>query len=147
MKVILLQDVAKFGRKHEIKEASDGFARNFLINTGKAMVATPANIAKINALKKNTIISAEHGERNFELLIEKLKETKIVIKAKANPAGHLFAGLHEGDIADKIFKETSIATDRAWIKIAKPIKELGEQTIKLQKGDKSAEVSILIEKI
>ncbi|MCX6713958.1 MAG: 50S ribosomal protein L9 [Candidatus Vogelbacteria bacterium] len=147
MKIILLQDVAKVGRKHEIKDVNDGFARNFLINTGKAVVATPANIAKINALKKNTIISAEHGEKNFELLAEKLKDLPIVIKAKANPAGHLFAGLHEGDIAEKIFKETGIAVDSAWVKIAKPVKELGEQKIKLQKGAKSIEVVILVESL
>ena len=147
MKIILLQDVAKVGRKHEVKDVNDGFARNFLINTGKATVATPANIAKINALKKNTIISAEHGEKNFELLAEKLKDLPIMIKAKANPAGHLFAGLHEGDIATKIFKETGIAVDSAWVKIEKPIKELGEQTIKLQKGAKNIEVIITIESI
>jgi len=147
MKIILLQDVAKVGRKHEIKDAADGFARNFLIGTGKAIVATPANIAKINALKKNTIISAEHGEQNFNSLVEKLKDLTITIKAKANPAGHLFAGLHETEIAEKIFKETGIAVDSAWVKTLKPIKELGEQKIKLQKGDRNIEVAISVEKI
>src|SRR3990167_658932 len=98
MKVILLQNVAKTGRKYEVKDVSDGYALNFLIPNKLAKVAT------VNALRELESERLQHEQnqktKEVDLIesIEKLKDSRVSISAKINDEGKLFAGIDKGDI-------------------------------------------------
>jgi len=147
MKIILLQDVAKVGRKYEVKEVNDGFARNFLIGQGRAVVADQANLAKFEGIKKNHQGAIEKTISSAQQLFEQLKDQSLIIKAKANPEGHLFAALHEKEIVAEIKKQFGFDLPTNLIILDKPIKQIGENKIALKTGDRVANLSIVIEAI
>ena len=147
MKIILLQDVAKVGRKYEVKIVADGFSRNNLIPRGLAWPATPANISRIAELKKPTVEKQTAENVDFDKLIQLIKEEAPIIKQKANDAGHLFAGLHEKDITEILSKKFNQRVNPDWIKIEKPLKTVGEHEIVLNLKDKQISIKLMIEKI
>ena len=146
MKIILLKDVPKLGKKFDIKNASDGHALNLLIPQGLAIVATPDAVKRVELQKKQ-----EETEKKIheELLAENLKglsEVTLTIVAKANPKGHLFAGLHAEAIAAELQKQTRLQVDPSYIQIKQPIKEVGEHIIEVRAAGKSAKFKLVIEK-
>ena len=134
MKVILLKDVSKIGRKHEIKNVADGYAVNFLIPRKWAEAATPARIANIEKMKARH--SAEEAVRDdlLEKNFETLADARIVLEMPANERGHLFKGLHAGDIVAAVQKEKNISLDPSHIILSEPIKQIGEHAISLESG-------------
>lgn len=147
MKIILLQDVAKVGRKHEIKEVNDGFARNFLLGNNKAVLANPANLSRVLGLKQGQIEQTKKTVSLVDQFLMRAGESPLVIKVKANGAGHLFASLHAKDISETVKKNLGVELPTDLIILDKPIKEVGETKIALKVGDSRKEVSILIEAI
>lgn len=146
MQVILLKDVAKVGRKNEVKNVADGYGRNFLVGRGLAVVATPDALAK---LKVQLSQNKAHMEIQHTLLAKSLeifKDLKINIKAKASPEGHLFAGLKAEDIAAAVKKEAKIELDPEWLVMPKPIKVTGEHAITIKAGDLSGPLHLVITK-
>lgn len=138
MKIILLKDVAKIGKRYETKEVADGFAVNSLIPQRLAIAATP-DAAKRVALE----LAREVGEKKVqeELMTKSLQalEGKVITYAgKTNDKGHLFAGLHAKDIAELVgMKAEHIVLD-------KPLKEVGEHPIKIKIADKAATFTLSI---
>lgn len=126
MKVILLTDVPKVGRKYEIKNVADGFGRNFLLNLGKAVVATPAEIEKINKMKSYAEAGKKERVSNFLNIAKQLENMVIAFRVKASDTGHLFASLHKEDIAGRIAAQTGLNFEASWIQLEKPLKEVGE---------------------
>lgn len=146
MKIILLQDVAKVGRKNEIKDVNDGFARNFLLGQGRAIMATPANLAKIESLKKS---KAEQQTKTFSLaqsFIETLGDKSLEIKVKAGAGGQLFAALHKKELMAEIKNQFGVDLAEHLIDLPKPIKQLGEHKIALQLGDRQVPLKISLTK-
>ncbi|MSR71485.1 MAG: 50S ribosomal protein L9 [Candidatus Taylorbacteria bacterium] len=144
MKVILLKDVAKVGKKYETKIVSDGFALNSLIPKGLAQVATPAFIKSITLLKAN-----EDAEKKIQedLLMKNLKDLegiKVEMIAKANEKGHLFAGIHNAEIAPEITKQTRLIVSPEFIKLDKPIKEIGDHKITVEVQGKTVAFTLTI---
>ncbi len=138
MKIILLKDVAKIGKKYETKEVADGFAVNSLIPQRLAIAATPDAVKRI-ALE----LAREQGEKKVQddLLNKKLQAlegTTVSFSGKTNDKGHLFAGLHAKDIAELVGLKTED------IQISKPLKEVGEHTIKVKIADKAASFTLSI---
>jgi large subunit ribosomal protein L9 len=145
MKIILIKDVQKVGKKFDIKDISDGYALNFLIPRGLAIVATPQAIAKINLEKEKLSIE---GKIQEELLVKNLgtiKGLKLTLKEKANEKGHLFAGVTREVLADEILKNTRLNLDVEFIKLEKPIKEVGEHKVTVEALGKKAEFTVVIE--
>lgn len=145
MKIILLKDVAKLGKKNDVKEVSSGHALNFLIPRGEAIAATKQSLKQVD-LRKNK----EEGERMVEneLLaknIEDLNKTTLTVKGKANDKGHLFAGLHQKELAAELLKQTRLQISPEAIQLEHPIKEVGEHTISVKAGGKSASFKLVIE--
>lgn len=137
MKVILLRDIKNVGRKYEIKEVNDGFARNGLIARGSALPATPENLGKMKAEME---LVAKAAQVRSDLLSEGLKGLKdltITLSAKANPEGHLFAAIHPREIVKEVEKISGIKIDPTWIE-TKPIKSVGEHGINLKIDNKKA---------
>lgn len=127
-----MQDVAKVGRRHEVKEVADGFGQNFLIARGKALPATPANLKKVEALRQTQQAAQVLDQQKAQALIEALGKQPIKMSARANPEGHLFAGIHAPEIAEAIKRQTQIAVNPEWIDLAAPIKTSGTHELKLK---------------
>lgn len=132
MKVILLQDMAGLGKKYDVKNVSDGYARNFLVPKNLAKIATPKAIKAIEAEKKRLEQEKKIQENILQKNLESLKDLKIVFDGKNNEKGHLFAGIHNQDIS-KILKEQShLDIPAEIIELEKPIKETGQYKIKVK---------------
>ena len=139
--------MAKVGRKNEIKDVNDGFARNFLLGQGRAIVATPANIAKVEGLKKGKNEQEAKTLSSAQQLIETLGDKAIEIKAKASPEGHLFAALHSKELIAEIEKQFGVNLAEHLIDLPKPLKQLGEHKIALRLGDRDVPLKILLSSI
>ncbi len=145
MKIILLKDISKLGRKYEVKTVSDGYAINMLIPQGQAIAATPDALKRLEAERAKV-----EGERKVqeELLVknlEGLKNVTLTIAGKANEKGHLFAGLHKEAIAAEILKQTRLQIDPSFIELAHPLKEVGEHTLDIKAAGKAVKMKVIIE--
>ena len=146
MKIILKRDVAKVGRKNEVKDVADGYARNSLIPQGLAVPASAENLAMIKEWEKGKAATGAKIDSAFATAQEKLTDKKIVIKQKAGPEGHLFAGLREKDVAQILAKETDAIVKPDWINLSKPLKSVGEHKITLRKGESDFSCLLVIER-
>jgi large subunit ribosomal protein L9 len=145
MKVILLQDVAKIGKRSEVVEVPDGYAMNQLIPKRMAEPATAANEKRIQKLQAAATATAEADQAKYEAAAKALQETKLQIAADTNEIGHLFKAVSEGEIAEAA-QTAGVAIDEAMVVIGDPIKEVGEHTVSLQRGDAKAEFTIEVVK-
>ena len=145
MKIILLKDIPKVGRKYDIKNVADGFALILLIPRGLAEVATAQAIKKVERLKTTDLTEKKIQVELLEKSLEAIKNLTITIKEKANDKGHLFAGVTKEMLAEEILKSSRINIDPEAIQISKPIKEVGEHKIKVEAVGKSAEFTLIIE--
>ncbi|MFA6226957.1 MAG: 50S ribosomal protein L9 [Candidatus Paceibacterota bacterium] len=144
MKIILIKDVKKVGRKFEIKDVADGFAINSLIPSGSALPATEGNIRSVESRKVKDTLSKEEFEKGLESAVAKLKDGKLLILGKVNDKGHLFAGIHKEQIIEEFKKQTGTELPLDIFELEKPIKEVGEQTVNLKVNGKSFEIKLLI---
>lgn len=136
MKVILLKDVGKIGRKFDVKEVSSGYAANFLFPKGLAEVATPAKLKKFEELKKQ---HDEERKVQNELLLKNIKglsKTKIELRVNANEKGHLFKGIHVDEILEALKVQAHIDLTADMIVLKGPIKALGEFKIDVEVNEK-----------
>lgn len=132
MKIILLQDIVGVGHKGEIKNASDGYVRNFLLPNKLGQIATPAAVIAFEKLKKQTEQDKEIQQDIFEKNIKGLKGLNVQLKVKANEKGHLFSIIHPDEISKILKKEHHLDIPSKLIEMEKPIKELGKHTIKVK---------------
>ena len=134
MKVILLQDVKGKGKKGQMLEVSDGYARNFMLPKKLAVEATAD---AINTMRMNDKAAAEKAAKERAEALEishKLKELILVVTAKGGGAGRLFGSVTNQEIADALKAKTGIALDKRKIVIADPIKSVGTYTVQCKLG-------------
>lgn len=130
MKVILTRDVKGSGKKGEIINAADGYARNFLIPKGYAV---EANAVNMNVIKGKNEAIAHKKEVAFDTakeLAERLAKITVTIKAKSGANGKLFGSVTSKDIAEALKNQSKIELDKRWIE-TEGIKTLGTQEIKI----------------
>ncbi len=135
MKVILLKDVAKIGRKYEVKNVADGHAVNFLIPHGLAEIANEGNVKKVETRKAAEV---ENQKVQEDLILKNIKDldgVEITATEKANDKGHLFAGIHKEELILLIKQQTHLDVLPSHINLEKPIKEVGEHEIEVQIRD------------
>ena len=134
MKVILLQDVKGKGKKGQMLEVSDGYARNFMLPKKIAIEATPdaINTMRMNDKATQERIAKEKAEA-LELS-KKLREMTLVVTAKGGGAGRLFGSVTNQEIADALKAKTGIALDKRKIVIADTIKSIGTYTVTCKLG-------------
>lgn len=145
MKVILLQDVAKIGRRFSVVEVPDGYAINQLIPKKMAEPATAVNLKKIEKRQADTTASKEANEARFDAAVAALTAEALLVAAEANEQEHLFQAVHEADVVTAA-KEKGIDIDAAMLKIAAPIKSLGTHEIELVIGSKKKTITIEVVK-
>ena len=148
MKVILLQDVKGKGKKGQMLEVSDGYARNFMLPKKLAIEATPD---AINTMKMNDKATAERIAREKAEALEiskKLRAMTLTVKAKGGGAGRLFGSVTNQEIADALEKNGGIKLDKRKIVIADPIKAVGTYTVTCKLGyEISAPLTVKIEEL
>lgn len=149
MKVILAKDVKGLGKKDEMVNASDGYARNYLIPRGYAIEANTSNINVMNAKKKSEELKNERELDKARKIAERIKETELVITTKAGENGKLFGSITSKDIAERLKSKYNLDVDKKKIHLPDAIKSLGnfEVEIKLAKDiHPKLKVSVVEEK-
>ena len=134
MKVILLQDVKGKGKKGQMIEVSDGYARNYMLPRKMAIEATTD---AINTMKMNDKATQERIAREKAEALEiskKLREMTLIVKAKGGGAGRLFGSVTNQEIADALAKNAGIKLDKRKIVISDPIKNVGTYTVTCKLG-------------
>lgn len=136
MKVIYLQDVKGSGKKGEIKNVADGFARNMLLPKGLAVEATPENLNKLKGQQDSAQHKIDMDVQAAKEAAAKLKGQKIIIKAKAGSNDRLFGSVTSGNVADALNEQLGIKVDKKKITLSTDIKNFGSYTasIKLYNG-------------
>ena len=129
MKVIFLKDVKGTAKKGEMKEVSDGYARNFLIPKGVAKEATASSINDLNQQKTAESLKKQKEEQDAKDLAEKLKAITVTMYSKAGDGGKLFGSITSKDIAERLNKEYKIDIDKRKILLDDHIKMLGSHTV------------------
>ena len=148
MKVILLQDVKGKGKKGQMIEVSDGYARNFML---PRKVAIEATADAVNTMRMNDKAAAEKAARERAEALEvskKLRAMTVVVKAKGGGAGRLFGSVTNQEIADALKENTGITLDKRKIVIADTIKSVGTYTVQCKLGyEITAALTVKIEEI
>ncbi len=145
MKVILLQDIARLGKRGEVKEVADGFAINVLIKKGQAILATQAELTKWKQQEDAKRHKKELATSTFLQLVDSLRKTPIVIAGKKHDdKGQLFAQVKEEDIEEAIFAITKLSVSKKQIIIPNIIKSLGKHSFMLKEGGKEEQLSLTV---
>ncbi len=141
MKIILLQDVAKIGKRFTVVNVPDGYALNQLIPKRMAEPANAVNLKRIELRQAGSVATQQAGSAKFEAAKLAMIDQKIKIVADTNELGHLFKAVHEADIVAAA-TEAGISIDVSMLKIAKPIKEVGDHAVTLVQGENSEVITI-----
>lgn len=125
MKVILLQDIKGTGKKGDVKNVSDGYARNFLIGKGLAVEATPKNLTELQGKKDSEQHKIDVARQEAEAQAAKLTVQKIIVRAKAGQNGKLFGAVTLGHVADALEKQLGFAVDKRKLTVSSEMKNVG----------------------
>jgi len=120
MKVILKDNIKGVGKKDEIINASDGYARNFLF---------PKNLAKLKAKQNSTAFKKGQEKEEAQKVAEKMKKIMLTIRVRAGKNGKIFGGVSSKEIAEELQKVHNISVDKKKIDLKEPIKELGTRNV------------------
>ena len=134
MKVILLQDVKGKGKKGQMIEVSDGYARNYML---PRKIAVEATADAVNTMRMNDKAAAEKAAKERAEALEiskKLRDMTLTVTAKGGGAGRLFGSVTNQEIADALKAKTGITLDKRKIVISEPIKNVGTYTVQCKLG-------------
>lgn len=136
MKVILLDNIKGVGKKDEIINASDGYARNYLFPKKLAIEATKENLGKLESKNEANKFKKQNEKNDAIEVANKLKELVLTIKVKAGENGKIFGGVTSKEISDGLKKDYQIDIDKKKINLNETVKTLGTITvdIKLYEG-------------
>jgi len=144
MKVILLKDIKNLGKKYEIKEVSDGYARNYLIPKKLAKVANEKNLKWLEKQKQKEEKRAEEELRKVQEAASAIDGQEITIPVKVGEDGQLFESITVQKIYEKL-KEEGFEIKKSQILLESPIKELGEFPVKIKfPHNLEAEIKIIV---
>ena len=132
MKVILLSDIKGVGKKDQVIEASDGYARNFLFPKKLALEANAENMSKLKAKQDSNKFKKDTERKQAEAIAEKLKGIMLRIKVKAGGNGKIFGGVTSKEISDSLKKESGFDIDKKKIMLNETIKTVGVFTIDIK---------------
>ncbi|NMC32388.1 MAG: 50S ribosomal protein L9 [Veillonellaceae bacterium] len=145
MKVVLLEEVKKLGKKGDVLEVAEGYARNFLL---PKKLAAPATADTLNQLQQQKAAAADRQKRQLEearLLAAQLAKIEVKVAAKAGEGGKLFGAVTTKDIADAAKAQHGIELDRRKMEIPEPIKNMGPTTVVLKlHPEVTAEIKIQV---
>ncbi len=132
MKVILLEDVKAVGKKGEIHEVSDAFARNVLFRKNQAKEATGKNLNDLKLKKANDEKVAAEELAAAQELAKKIENMELHLSIKVGEGGKVFGSVSTKEIAEEIKKQLSLTVDKKKILLDQPIRELGETKLPIK---------------
>ena len=136
MKVILKENVKSIGKKDEIVNVSDGYARNFLFPKNLAVEANTANLSKLKTKKDSESFKKNQEKEEALALAQKMEKVRLRFNVKTGENGKVFGGVSSKEIAEKLEKEYSFKVDKKKIDLKDAIKTLGitKVNVKLYEG-------------
>ena len=145
MKVILLQDIKGVGKKDEIINASDGYARNFLFPKKMAIPADEGNMARLQSKKDSQEYKKELERKDAKQVKSKIENIVLEIKVKAGENGKIFGGVTSKEISEELKNKYDIKVDKKKVMLKETIKTLGRFNIEIKLyEDKTANLVLQI---
>ncbi len=145
MQVLLLKDVSGVGKAGEVKNVSDGFARNYLIPKGLAKIATKGVLAEAKQRMEAQKRRMEKELATAEELAGKIRAIKLEFEAKAGETGTLYGSITNADIAEKLSEALGQEIDKRKVVLKRPIHEIGDYTVPVKlAGNITAEVVVIV---
>lgn len=132
MKVILLSDIKGVGKKDQVIEASDGYARNYLFPKKLALEANTENMSKLKARQNSNQFRKDTEKKQAEEIAKKLKGIMLKIKVRAGENGKIFGGVTSKEISDGLKRDYNIDIDKKKILLNETIKTIGTFTIDIK---------------
>lgn len=132
MKVILKQDIKGVGKKDEVVNASDGYARNFLLPKNMAVEANAENMSKLKAKQDSKAFKKSQEKEEALKIADKLSKILLKVPVKAGENGKIFGGVSAKEIAELLESSYKITVDKKKIELKEPIKTLGERKISIK---------------
>lgn len=145
MKVILLADVARVGKKYDMVDVAPGYARNFLFARGLAEAVTKSSEKRALEMQKKREEAQKAHEAMLEKALSGVKGVLLTMKRKANEEGHLYAGVTAHEVAEELTKVLHAEFLPDHVLLEKPIKSVGTHEISVLIGGKKAEFSVTVE--
>ena len=131
-KIILRADIADLGKRGDICEVSDGYARNYLLPKGLALRASDGAVAQAGSMRRARDVRDAQERSEAEAIASLLVPQTITIRARAGAEGRLFGSVTAGDVADAVEAQTGIALDRRKVLLAEPLKRLGTHSVQVK---------------
>jgi len=145
MKVIFLKDAPK-GKRGEIKEVADGYARNFLLPKGLALPATPSAIKAAKVLSDEKAESQARQREELSRIVQELEGKELHFKAKAGAKGRLHGAITTASIADELSRLTGFEIDKKKIELEEPLHHVGSYDVMINLGTGTeAKIKVVIE--
>ena len=132
MKVILKENIKGVGKKDQIINASDGYARNYLFPKNLAVEANNANLSKLKAKNDSAQYKKDQEKEEAKQIAEKLKKITIKVEVRAGENGKIFGGVSSKEIAENLEAQHKIKIDKKKINLKETIKTLGVQNIEIK---------------
>lgn len=146
MKIVLLQDVPRVGKRGEIKEVADGFGRNFLLPQKLATLATPAALEMTEAQRQVAERQRQRSEEELRDLAQKLAGIAVTVKAKAGAENRIFGSVKNLHIARELSHLAGFEIDKRTIELAEPIRQLGTYEIRVRLAkDMAPKIKVIVE--
>jgi len=144
MRVILLQDIENIGKKYDIKEVADGYARNFLIPKSLAKPATEEALLWLETQKEIEAKKAEEDLKKVQEIASAIDDQEVIIPVKVGEDGQLFESINVQKIFEKL-KELGFNVKKTQIELPESIKELGEFPVKIKfEHNLEAEIKVIV---
>lgn len=131
MKVILLDDVTKVGRRGEVREVSDGYARNYLIPKKLALSATAGNLKNLEHIKTQQDAKASRVKADAEILRDRIEALNYAERRQASEEGKLFGSVTSQDIVE-FLEQHKIKVERRRVMLDEPVRTLGETPVTIR---------------
>lgn len=148
MKVVLLQDVKKMGKKGDVVEVSDGYGRNVLIRKGLGVEGTKANLNTAAQRQESKVFKDQVAADEAVIMAAQLKKVKVVIKVQCGEDGRIFGSVTGKDISEALEKHYKFKLEKKNIRLKSPIKTLGEYDVEVwvhQQVTSTVHVSVVAE--
>ena len=146
MRVILLKDIENIGKKYDIKDVKDGYARNFLIPKGLAKQASKKALEWLEVQKEIQEKKAEEGLKKIQEFASKIDDLEVIIPVKVGESDQLFESINAQKISEKL-KEMNFNIKKSQIELSEPIKEIGEFPVKVKlEHNLETEIRVIIVK-
>ena len=129
MKIVFLKDVSFKGKRGEIKEVADGYARHFLLPRGLALPATPSAIKMATTESKDKTQRQTRLQEEIDEVIQHIKGHELIFKARASTKGRLHGAITTADIAAKLSSITAFEIDKKKIELDEPLHQLGSHDV------------------